>query len=124
MTTAGERFAHALAARDSAGLRAVLAGEVDFAALTPSRHWLATDPAEIVDDVVFGRWFGPGREILELCSVTTARVADCEHVTYRLLVRRDGLDHLVEQQAYYTTCDGTIDWLRVLCSGYRILVPG
>ncbi|MGW5714676.1 hypothetical protein ACWEVP_00815 [Amycolatopsis sp. NPDC003865] len=121
MTTAGEKFAHALAARDSAGLHAVLAGEVDFAALTPGRHWSATDPAEIVDDVILGRWFGPGRTIHELCSVTTGRVADCEHVTYRLRVGRDGADHLVEQQAYYTAQNGEIGWLRVLCSGYRAL---
>lgn len=121
MTTAGEQFAHALAARDSAGLRAVLAGEVDFAALTPGRHWSATDPAEIVDDVILGRWFGPGRTIRELCSVTTGRVADCEHVTYRLRVELDGVDHLVEQQAYYTVQNGEIGWLRVLCSGYRAL---
>lgn len=119
MTTEGEEFARALAARDSTGLRAVLAREVDFAGLTPGRHWTATDPAEIVDDVIFGHWFGSGRTILELCSVTTGRVADCGHVTYRLRVERDGVDHLVEQQAYYTARDGEIGWLRVLCSGYR-----
>jgi hypothetical protein len=55
MTTEGERFARALAARDAAAMRAVLAGQVDFAALTPGRHWTGTDPAEIVDDVIFGR---------------------------------------------------------------------
>ncbi|MGW4527242.1 hypothetical protein [Amycolatopsis sp. NPDC004378] len=121
MTTEGERFARALAVRDAAALKAVLAGDVDFAALTPGRHWTASDPAEIVDDIVLGQWFGPGRRIVELCSVRTGRVAGCRHVAYRLRVRRDDVDHLVEQQAYYTARDGEIVWLRVLCSGYRSL---
>ncbi|RSD09364.1 hypothetical protein [Amycolatopsis eburnea] len=122
-TTLGEQFARALAARDAAALHGVLADRVDFAALTPGRHWTASDPAEIVGDVVLGRWFGAADRIRELCSVTTGRVADREHVAYRLRVHRDGTDHLVEQQAYYTVRDGGIDWLRVLCSGYRPL-PG
>ncbi|WP_290059563.1 hypothetical protein [Amycolatopsis solani] len=121
--TAGERFARALAARDAAALRGVLAARVDFAALTPGRHWTAADPAEIADGIVLGHWFGPGDRIDELCSVTGGRVADREHVAYRLRVHRDGVAHLVEQQAYYTVRDGGIDWLRVLCSGYRPL-PG
>jgi hypothetical protein len=53
--------------------------------------------------------------------VTTGRFADCRHVTYRLRVRRDGVDHLVEQQAYYTARNDEIVWLRILCSGYRPL---
>lgn len=117
--TAGERFAHAIAAQDPVALRAVLADRVDFAGLTPGRPWSATDPAEVVDEIILGRWFGPGRRVLELCSVTTDQVADCHHVGYRLLVRRDGVDHLVDQQAFYTASGGAIDWLRVLCSGYR-----
>jgi hypothetical protein len=119
MTTEGEQFARALAAQDPAALRAVLAARIDFAALTPGRHWTSTDPAEVVGEIILGRWFGPGRRITELCSVTTGRVAGCRHVGYLLRVERDGTDHLVEQQAYYTTRDGAIDWLRVLCSGYQ-----
>jgi hypothetical protein len=34
-------------------------------------------------------------------------------------VRRSGGDHLVEQQAYYSTEGGRISWMRVLCSGYQ-----
>ena len=120
--TEGELFARALAAQDSAALRAVLAAEVDFAALTPGRHWSATDPAEVVDEIILGRWFGPGRRIVELCSVSTDQIVDCRRVGYRLLVQRDGVDHLVDQQAFYTAHDGTIDWLRILCSGYQATV--
>ncbi|TDP94943.1 hypothetical protein [Labedaea rhizosphaerae] len=116
--TEGELFARALAAQDSAALQATLAPSIDFAALTPGRHWTGTSPTE-VDEIILGRWFGPGRRIVSLCSVSSDAVADCRRVGYRLLVQRDGLDHLVEQQAFYTTRGGVIDWLRVLCSGYR-----
>lgn len=119
MSTEGERFAHAIAAQDPSALRAVLADHVDFAALTPGGQWTATGPAEVVDDVVLGRWFAPDRRIVGLSSVTTAEVADCRHVGYRLLVQRDGADHVVEQHAFYTARDGRIDWIRIVCSGYR-----
>lgn len=119
MSTEGERFANAIAAQDPAALRAVLAEHVDFAALTPGRHWSATEPTEVVDEIVLGPWFGPGREIVELCSVTNGQVAETRHVGYRMRVHRDGVDHLVEQQAYYTARDGRIDWIRILCAGYQ-----
>jgi hypothetical protein len=38
-------------------------------------------------------------------------------------VRRSGGDHLVEQQAYYSTESGRITWMRVLCSGYQPVQP-
>src|SRR5260221_7599826 len=38
---AGDRFARALAAKDSATLRSLIADTVDFQALTPGRHWRA-----------------------------------------------------------------------------------
>ena len=99
-------------------MRATLADEIDFAALTPARPWSGSSASE-VGEIILGRWFGPGRRIVELCSVTMDQVVDCRHVGYRLLVRRDGVDHLVDQQAFYTARDGSIDWLRILCSGYR-----
>ena len=64
-------------------------------------------------------WFGAGAHILELCSVSTGRVSQREHVAYRMRVRRSGGEHLVEQQAYYSTEGGRITWMRVLCSGYQ-----
>src|ERR1700745_4348663 len=48
---AGERFARALAAKDTAALRAVLADPIDFQALTPGRHWQASAPGEVVDEI-------------------------------------------------------------------------
>ena len=119
MNNLGERFARALAAKDGAGLRALLADSIDFQALTPGRHWQAATSQQTADEVILGLWFGAGAYIVELCSVTTGRVAEREHVAYRIRVRRSGGDFLVEQQAYYNTDGATISWMRILCSGYQ-----
>ena len=118
---AGERFARALAAKDAAALRAVLADPIDFRALTPGRQWEASTPDEVVDDIVLGAWFEPSDHIGDLESVGTCQLPGREHVSYRLRVQRDGVDHVVEQQAYYDTAGEQITWMRVLCSGYRPL---
>lgn len=117
--TVGERFARALADKDAPALRALLTDPVDFQALTPGRHWQASSPAEVVDAIILGSWFGPDDDIQELRSTATGQVGDRERVQYRLGVRRDGLEHVVEQQAYYSSDGERIGWLRVLCSGYR-----
>ena len=120
MTTAGERFAQAVAAKDSTALRTVLAGEIDFQALTPGRTWQAATATQVADDIVLGRWFGDDAEIIELCSAVPGQVADRGHVSYRFAVRKPDGDYLVEQQAYYDSDDaGQITWLRILCSGYQ-----
>jgi ketosteroid isomerase-like protein len=121
---AGARLAAAIAAQDAAGLRAVLADELDFQALTPRRHWHAATGSEAVDDVILGHWFSPDCEVQELDALSTGDVAGREHVAYRLRVREAGCDYLVEQQAYYQTEDGRISWLRILCSGYQPIAPG
>ena len=54
--------------------------------------------------------------------MATGQVVDCEHVAYRLRVRTEGRDYLVEQQAYYRTDGPLITWMRVLCSGYQPLL--
>jgi hypothetical protein len=118
MTTAGERFAQALAAKDAAALRALLADPVSFTALTPGRPWQAASAGEVIDEIILGRWFARALD-MELESVSTGHVADCQHVAYRLGVRTADGDYLVEQQAYYGTDDRRITWMRVLCSGYQ-----
>jgi len=117
--TAGECFAWALAAKDSGALCALLGDPVDFQALTPGRYWQASTGRQAVEQIILAFWFGAGDEIAELCSVTPGRVLDREHVAYRVRVRRDGRDYLVEQQAYYRTEGPRITWMRVLCSGYQ-----
>lgn len=118
---AGERFARALAAKDSEALRAVLADPIDFQALTPGRHWQANSPGEIIDDIVLGKWFDSNDHIEDLESVSSRQLPGREHVSYLLRVRNAAGDHLVEQQAYYDTDGDRITWMRVLCSGYRPL---
>jgi hypothetical protein len=47
-------------------------------------------------------------------------VADTHAVGYRFTVRNTDGTYLVEQHAYYRCdVDGRIDYLRVLCSGFR-----
>jgi hypothetical protein len=121
MATPGERFAQALGRQDAGALRAVLAGTIDFQALTPRRHWQASTAREVADEIVLGHWFGAGADIVEVCSVTTGQVADCAHVAYRVRVRESGTEYLVEQQAYYRADGPQITWMRVLCSGYRAI---
>ena len=117
--TVGERFARALAAKDAGALCALLADPLDFEALTPGRHWQAGTGKQAVEEIILARWFGTGDDITELCSVTPGRVLDREHVAYRVRVRREGRDYLVEQQAYYNAEGPQITWMRVLRSGYQ-----
>jgi hypothetical protein len=119
VTTIGESFAAALAAQDKDAMRALLADSIDFHALTPGRCWQAVTPRQVVDDIVLGTWFGPGKEITELRSVTGGQVGDRSSLAYQLLVRYEDVSYLVEQQAYYNASDTQITWLRVLCSGYQ-----
>jgi hypothetical protein len=97
----------------------VLARTVDFQALTPRRHWQASTARQAAEEIILGQWFGAGKQIVELCSVITGRVAKCEHVAYRMLVRDADADYLVEQQAYYRADGPRITWMRILCSGYQ-----
>jgi len=119
MDSPGERFAQALAHQDMDALCAVLADKVDFQALTPRRHWQASTGRQAAGEIILGTWFDAGTRILELCSVDTGQVAECEHVAYRMRVREDGEDYLVEQQAYYRTDGPRIAWMRILCSGFQ-----
>jgi hypothetical protein len=55
----------------------------------------------------------------EVLQVETAWVADRERVGYRLAVSNPDGRFLVEQQAYYQTSNGSITWMRIMCSGWR-----
>ena len=117
-STVGESFVAALAAKDPGALRAVLAPDLDFRALTPGRFWEASSADAVVDDVVLGHWFEPSDHITHVVRVETGTVAHRHRVSYRLAVTNDDGDHVVEQQAYYET-DGTrITWLRIMCAGF------
>jgi hypothetical protein len=122
VTSLGEQFATALAAKDFDRVRALLHPEVDFRGMTPSRFWEAADRDAVIGDVLH-QWFEPSDEIQSLDAVETNAFSDRERVGYRFTVRNpDGL-FTVEQQAYLAARDGSIGWMRVLCSGFRPAQP-
>jgi hypothetical protein len=115
----GERFAQALAGKDRPGLLGLFDAEIDFRGLTPSRFWEAGTAETLVDDIILGTWFAADDRIEALEDVQLGSVADRDRVAYRLrIVNPDGV-FLVEQQAYFGVEDDRINWLRILCSGFR-----
>lgn len=117
--TPGQRFATAFAAKDHAGLRAVLADDVDFLALTPRRHWEAGS-ADALLEILFGSWVEDKDRVDELVYAEEGdQVADTQRVSYRLALTTPDGPHLMEQQAYYRTEGDRITYLRVMCSGFR-----
>ena len=116
--TLGRRFAQAIADKDEAGLRDLLADDVDFKGLTPGRVWEGRGPDEVVE-AVLGHWFEPADEIVAVADVADGEaVSDTARVSYRFDLQNPDGSYVAEQQAYYRG-DGRIDYLRVLCSGFR-----
>ena len=122
MTSLGEDFARAVAAKDHDRVRQLLHPELDFRAMTPQRIWEAGSPEDVVSTLCV--WFDDGDHIEGLESVETDAFADRERVGYRLRVRNADGAHLVEQQAYFSERDGQIGWLRIMCAGYRPTASG
>ena len=118
MTSLGARFAAAVAAKDTAAVRALVADDVDFKGLTPGRFWEGSTPDELV--TVLAQWFEPQDHVDDLVEVVeSAPVADTQHVSYRLRITTPDGPHAVAQQAYYRAEGDRIGYLRVLCSGFR-----
>lgn len=114
----GARFVDALAAKDHAGLAAVLHPDVDFRGLTPNRVWEATDAAGVLD-IVLAQWFAPADELEQLVLVESDTFADREQLRFRFAGRNEDGPFVVEQQAYLSGRDDRIGWMRVVCSGFR-----
>lgn len=112
------RFSAALAARDAAALRSLLASEVDFRGLTPGRLWEASSSDALIDEVILGTWFEPDDVIERIESVQYGQVGTRTRVGYRLRVRNAAGTFTVEQQAFCDLAGGRITWLRLLCSGF------
>jgi hypothetical protein len=117
--TLGEEFARAVAAKDHDRVRELLGPALDFRAMTPNRVWEASDADGVIG--ALGLWFDDGDIIEAIDALDVDEFADRERVGYRLRVRNGDGEHLVEQQAYLTARDGQIEWLRIMCSGYRPL---
>lgn len=116
--TPGPEFARALAAKDAGQLLELMHPEIDFRGLTPNRAWEAKSSDEVMD-VLLGRWFEPKDEIEGLEHVETDMVGDRQRVGYRFRVSNPDGRFVVEQQAYLSARDGRIEWMRVVCSGFR-----
>lgn len=117
-TTLGAEFAQALGAKDSARLLELMHPEIDFRGLTPGRSWEANDRDAVIA-LLLGHWFEEADDIEALEQLESDAFADCQRVGYRFSVRNPDGRFLVEQQAYLSVRDGAIEWMRVLCSGYR-----
>jgi hypothetical protein len=115
----GEKFARALAAKDAAAMKAVLAPQVEFRALTPNRYWEASGPDEVVDGILLSQWFEDHDRILGVLHIESGGVGARHHVAYRFALECPDGPYQVEQQAYFDTEGGQITWLRVLCSGFQ-----
>jgi hypothetical protein len=114
----GADFARAFAAKDGNRVRELVASDIDFSALTPSRSWEASDPDALVE-ILFDDWLEADDEVEGIEQVESDSFADRERVGYRLRVRNPDGEFLVEQQAYIEERDGRIAWMRVVCSGFR-----
>ncbi|MGQ7296811.1 hypothetical protein [Quadrisphaera sp. KR29] len=119
---AGEAFVKALAARDAAALRRMLADDVDFYGMTPAQLWRARGAEQAVQEVLFA-WFEPGDTVEEVLSVEHGDAGGRPRVDYRLLVRNEAGLHLVEQRAYFDLDGdgGRIVRMNAVCAGFRLL---
>jgi hypothetical protein len=114
-----EQFARGVAAKDNDLVRNLLHPQLDFRAMTPGRVWEATSPEGVID--ALNSWFEDTDIIQGIDLLETDAFADRQRVGYRLTVRNEDGQNLVEQQAYLSERDGQIGWLRIMCSGYRPL---
>lgn len=116
MTDPGRTFAEALAAKDTAAVRAVTSPDLDFRAMTPGRFWEASTQDELLE-ILFANWLDPTDEVLALLTCESGEVSTRRHVSYRLHLRNGNGESLMEQQMYYQASEGRIHWARVMCSG-------
>ena len=117
-TTLGADFARAFCEKDPARIRELLHSEIDFRGLTPNRFWEASGPDAVVE-ILFDNWLEAKDQVEGIEGIEGDIVADRERVGYRFTVSNPDGHFLVEQQAYLSTRDGQIDWIRLVCSGFR-----
>ena len=115
---AGRAFVEALGRKDFEAAGALLDPEVDFRGLTPGRFWEASGASAVVKDVLT-QWLDDSDDVEEVLSVETGSVSDRQRIAYRFKVRNPEGSFVFEQQVYFTQRAGRIDWMRVLCSGFR-----
>jgi hypothetical protein len=116
----GCKFAEGLGHKDFDAVNALLDPRIDFRGLTPGRVWEATDARTVIDGIL-RQWFEDSDELDEIIAIDADSIADRQRVSYRFQGHNAAGPFVVEQQAYYTESDAKIDYMRVLCSGFRPL---
>jgi hypothetical protein len=114
----GREFVEAFAAKDFDRIHELVDPEIDFRGLTPKRAWEASGPSELVS-VVLRQWLEASDHVDELVDVETGEFADRHRIAYSIRGHNEDGPFAFEQQAYFTEADGRIDWMRVVCSGFR-----
>ena len=114
----GRAFAETLARKEFEQLLTILAPDVDFFGLTPRDSWKTSNAMELVAHIL-PKWFEPGDDVQEILLIETDAFADCHRVAYRFRGVDPHGPFVVEEQAYYTERNARINWLRILCSGFR-----
>jgi TusA-related sulfurtransferase len=113
----GQFFLESLAAQDFDQLEALLAPQVHFRALLPSR----TCEENTAEAAIgwFRHWFGEV-DTLQIVQSTADQVVDRLSLRYRLRLHdtADGWQ-IIEQQAYCDVQNGRIADMWLLCSGFR-----
>lgn len=119
-TSAGvaDEFVKAIAERDLDGAAALLHPEVSFRAMTPNRVWEGSTPAEV--EAVLREWFAdPDEEVERIDATEAVSIEDVTRVGWLVWISDAEGPAVFEQQAYSRERDGQIDWMRVICSGWR-----
>jgi hypothetical protein len=117
--TPGTAFAKALSTKDFDRVRGLLDPGLSFRAATPNRSWEAASADDFVDRVL-PLWFEAEDEIRSVEQIESESFADRERVGYRFAVTNPEGRFLVGQQAFIGLGpDGRINWLRIVCSGFR-----
>jgi hypothetical protein len=114
--TIGNAFAYAIARLDFGELGELLHPDVELRALTPRRTWEPADHDAAIE--VLRTWWGDC-QIDEIQRVDATTVGDRRHIAYRFAGLRPDGPFVIEQQAYFTERDRQIDWMQILCSGFR-----
>ena len=113
-----DEFLDAMVIRDFSRVQSLMAEDIDFRAMTPSRIWEAERPDDVGE--VLRAWFEhPERNVEGVETTEASSVADTLRVGWR--VHGQGADgpFLYEQQAYVREQNGRLVWLRIMCSGPR-----
>lgn len=118
---AAEQFVTLLAAKRWDELAELMSPQLDFKGLTPGRCWEASDGSTLVAEVLTD-WFAESDHILELLDHEVHATGRRTAVHYRLRVRNDDGDHLVEQSGFLDVDErGRIARMSLVCGGYQPL---